>query len=271
MTSQENSRSSLLPGAVILLVLLLGGGLTQFAGAQAPTPLERASEFIEELDYAAARRALEAFIARPASATTTELAKAHLLLGIVEYSEGAEEPARRQFVSALQLQPEIQPDPSSVSPKIIAFFDDLRSSLTESSSTIETRYVTIVDDRPAAALRSMVLPGWGQLYKGHRGKAAVAGGAWFATAGATAVAHGLRRRARRRYVDETNPALVAERYDSFNKAHKARNTLAVSAAVVWVAAYIDALASPGRQVIAPASLAVAPTPDGVVVSARIRF
>ncbi len=256
---------------VILLTVCAALLVPTATRAQSSTLLEQAVTAFEELDYPVARRALSAFIAEPARATTSELANAHMLLGIIEFSEGVEAAARLQFTSALQLRPGIRPDPSSVSPKIIDYFDQVRSSLVSQPIAVETRYVTIADQRPAAALRSMVLPGWGQLHKGQRGKAAVAGGAWFATAGATAVAHGVRRRARQRYVDETDPALVSDRYDSFNRAHKARNTLALSAAIVWLASYVDALATPGKRIIAPVQVTVVPQYGGASFTARLNF
>ena len=241
------------------------------AAAQTTNPLQEASAAVESLDYAAARQILTAFIAQPARATTHDLAQAHLLMGIIDYSQGNIDAARTEFRAAIQLQQEIRPNRSSVSPKIVEFFDSIRASTVPVQSAVETRYVTIVDQRPAAAIRSMVLPGWGQYYKGDRAKAFVAGASWFATAGATAVAHGVRRRARIRYTDETDPDLIVDRYDAFNRAHKVRNTLAVSAGAVWLVAYIDALMSPGRRLIEPLSVAVLPAPGGVTFTAFVSF
>jgi len=238
---------------------------------QTPSVLAEAKGAYENFDFAQARTILVAFIAEPARAATTDLAQAHLLLGVIEYTENKIEAARSRFVSALQLQPGIRPDAATVSPKIVEFFEGLISTPDTSQGEAEIRYVTLVDERPGAALRSMLLPGWGQMHKGDRTKGVALASAWVATAGATAFMHVSRAGARERYIDETDPELVAERYDAFNRRHRIRNAVALSAAGVWLVAYVDALATPGRSTIRPISLSASPTIDGATFSAVIRF
>lgn len=255
---------------VAVFAVALVAPLLAPATAQTRSQIDEAALAFERLDYVTARELLRTVVAAPERVTTHDLARAHLLLGVMDYSDNSIESASANFMSALQLDPAIRPDPQTVSPKIVEFFDGLRTRVNPDGGT-EIRYVTLVDPRPAAAIRSMILPGWGQFHKGQRTKAVVLGSAWVAASGATAVAHGARRRARRAYVDEQDPARVVERYDTFNSRHKLRNTLAVTAAVVWVAAYIDALATPGTAVIGPIAFEVAPQPDGMTLAARVRF
>jgi hypothetical protein len=246
-----------------MLEVLVASSLTpRTSRAQSSAALDSAKTAVELLNYSKARSFLTRFVDQPAGATSRELARAHLLLGIVDYSENQTEAARANFTSAMQLDPSTKPDPLAVSPKIVEFFESVRENVAVRPQEVQTRYVTLADPRPAAALRSMVVPGWGQLYKGHKGKAIVAGSAWVATLGGTAIAHRSRNRARRLYLDETDPALVSDRYAVFNDRQKLRNTLAVSAAAVWLLSYIDAIATPGRSVIAPVNLSVSPTGDG---------
>lgn len=238
---------------------------------QTSSVLADAKGAYENFDFEQARAILVAFIAEPARATTNELAQAHLLLGVIDYTENRTEAARGRFVSALQLQPGIRPDVATVSPKIVEFFDSLILTQEASRGEAEIRYVTLVDERPGAALRSMLLPGWGQLHKGDRTKGVVLGSAWVATAGATAFMHASRARAREAYIDESDPEFVAQKYDTFNRRHRIRNALALSAAGVWLVAYVDALATTGRSTIRPVTLSASPTIDGATFSAVIRF
>lgn len=244
------------------------------AFGQVSTVLAHARNAYEDFDFARARSILIGLVADPADATTSELAQAHLLLGVLDYTEQKPADARTHFVSALQLQPDIRPDAATVSPKIVEFFDDLIDQSAEPADRAdepEVRYVTLVDDRPGAALRSMLLPGWGQLHKGDRTKGIVLGSAWIAAAGATVFMHASRARARDAYLDETDPDLVTEKYDVFNRRHRARNALAISAAAIWLASYVDALATPGRSTIRPVTVSAIPTTDGATFTAVIRL
>ncbi len=239
--------------------------------ADAAAVLDSAQAAIENLDYSKVRTLLANFIDQPAGATANELARAHLMLGIVDFSENKSEAARSNFSAAMQLDPSARPDPLTVSPKIVDFFESVRSSVARRPDQVPIRYVTVADPRPAAALRSMVLPGWGQYYKGQKAKAIVAGGAWAGAVTGTLIAHRARNRARQLYIDEQNPVLVADRYTVFNNRQKLRNTLAVSAVAVWLISYIDAIATPGRTVIAPYSVVALPSSDGLAIAAVWRL
>ena len=264
--SSRAASTALIPALFVVLCTMLS--VNAGSAQDIVRPLDRAERAVEALDYTRARTELEALISNPSSLTIADLARAHLLLGIVDYSENNIQNARSRFVSALQLDPSIKPDPRTVSPKIVSFFGSLQAEAVVRSDA-DIRYVTIVDNRPAAALRSMVLPGWGQFYKGERTKGFVASTAWVGTSGATVASAIAERRARNLYLDETDPNQVAARFDTWNSRQKMRKTFLASMAVVWLAAYVDALASPGDTRIAPSRLSVVPGQElGVGVAWR---
>ncbi len=116
------------------------------------------------------------------------------------------------------------------------------------------------------------LPGWGQLYKGQRTKGRLLLGVWGLAVAGTVTSHILRQQSRTTYLDATTQQEVLDRYDTFNRWHKTRNTLVLGTAAVWVFSYIDALIA-GGQSPDRRRLRVAPTFSDrqMQVFVRVRF
>lgn len=206
---------------------------------------------LQQFAYAEAEQRARAALAEPDRFSPDQLTTLHALLGQVAYAQGEELEARQQFGAALSLNPRLELDPLLVSPKIIAFFEEVKQSWTppdpeERLADAAPRYVVVPDPRPAAALRSMLVPGWGQLYKGDRRKGWVLLGVWAGTVAATGTAHLARARAEEAYLDERDPTRVDAQYRTFDRWHKTRNNLALAAAAVWVVSYVDALVADGQ-------------------------
>ena len=195
-----------------------------------------------DLDYDGAERRARAALENLGEFTVDQLADIHSFVGLIAYNRSDFEEARRQFISALQLAPTMELDPLLVPPKILTYFEDLRTEL--QSGSIEsgiTRYVLVRDVRPDAAARSMILPGWGQLYKGHRMKAVVLGSTFSLAAGGAVLAHAKRSDARKEYEAATREEDAELLYPRYNRWHKARSAFVQAAGVIWLASYIDAL------------------------------
>ena len=246
-------------------------------GQSTPPRVEAMWDAYQQLDYASAadsaRTALDTFEAY----SRDELAQIHTILGLIEYSQNQPQDARDQFTAALSLNPNLTLDPLMVSPKILTFFEEVQAEFRhmrgdEESASDAVRYVIVEDRRSEAALRSMVLPGWGQIHKGDRTKGRVLLGLWGTLVGSTAAAHLLRANAERDYDAATTPAEALDRYDTFNTWHQTRNALLLGAATVWAYSYIDALvtggASPERN-----TFFVAPTFSSgqMHISLRLQF
>lgn len=173
--------------------------------------------------------------------------------------------ARRQFEAALSLRPDLALDPVLVSPKTIDFFDEIRAEVAPTagepvrSATI--RYVAVPDPRPTAALRSLAVPGWGQIGKGDRTRGIAFATAWGVGLAGTLGSHLARADARRAYLAAGTPEEATALYADYDRWHKARAAFALGTGVVWAAAVVDALATGGPE--APGALSL--TPGGVTV------
>ena len=250
-------------------ILLLPATLCAQPAADPAILVERVESAYENLAYddaeALARNALVRFDAF----SPDQLIRLHTTLALILYARGEELEAAEQFRGALTLSQDLQLDPLLVSPVTLAFFEETKAAFVrerdvEGSPGGAIRYIQLHDERPAATWRSTVLPGWGQRYKGEGAKGWVITGLWVATMGGAAVAHLQRQDARDVYLAATDPALVADRFDTFNTWHKARGGLLIGAAAVWAYAAVDALTSGGP----PSPLRISPTPSGISIGLR---
>lgn len=258
---------------VVVLIGLCGMVLLGRAGYAQSDPsdlLGAMRNAYERLDYATAERRAREALADYDALSADQLVEAHTTLALILYARNEPLEAREQFEAALSLSPSLDLDPLLVSPKTLEFFGEIKSAMaTGGDATREPviRYVQVRDPRPAATVRSLVLPGWGQLYKGETAKGWALLGLWStATVGALA-SHVLRSEARTDYLGATDPAEIADRYDTFNAWHQRRTAFALGAAAVWTYAALDALVFGG---MGPRSLELGPSAN-VGFSVRVRW
>jgi tetratricopeptide (TPR) repeat protein len=177
-----------------------------------------------------------------------ELEFLHQYLALSFYNTGQLDSARAHFLSLLSINPKLELDPVTVSPKIIDFFNDIRKDYQELSGstgqTFHTQYIFVEDLRPGAAWRSAILPGWGQFYKKQKTKGYILGGAFWSSLIATGIAWLNEDRAHQDYLASTSPEDIESNYSTYNKWYKTRRTLTVTTGMLWVVTVGDALWSP---------------------------
>lgn len=227
---------------------MLGGVLSSAVWAQEQdepdTVIQEIRTSYRELEYEQAEQTAREMLSEYQQLTIDQLVEVHRLLGLIEISQNDRAAARRHFEAALSLNPNLTLDPTLVSPKIIDFFREVRRSyLAEAarsvSDSVAVHYRLIPDPRPEAALRSALLPGWGQLYKGEAGKGRILMGIWGVSAGGAVLAHILGRAAEN--PQENNLEFLGEEATSAEWWKDARNGFLVTAAGTWLFSYLDAL------------------------------
>ena len=168
---------------------------------------------------------------------------------------GENDKAKENFEEALTLDPTLTLDPVFVSPKIIAIFSEVKASVEASKEEIEEEPEQLIppifekDKRFGAAWRSLVLPGWGQLYKGQKKKAIAIFALQTISIGATLYSHFKMEQAHDEYLKARDPDTIESRYDRYNSYSKMRNYLVVVTAAVWMYSHIDAAVSQPIQEI----------------------
>lgn len=236
--------SSFLPLKSAFLLLLLVSVLS--GQEQSDTALLREIErAYNELNFTEAEIKAETALENYERFKGDELTQIHKILGLIYFSQNRQAEARTQFENALSLSPDLELDSLMVSPKIMEFFNQVKTDFTEARQNTDApsqvRYVLVSDPRPAAAMRSMVLPGWGQLYKGEQRKGIVLLSMWTVGIVGSVVTHIARNDARDDYLAATNPAQIESRFDRFDTLHKLRNNLLLFSAGVWLFSYFDAI------------------------------
>ena len=255
--------------AVVLLVLW---GVPWMASAQASDPaglLGAMEDAYERMDYTTAERRAREALEAPNLLSADQIVRAHTTLGLLLHARGEPLEARAHFAAALSLDPGLVLDPVLVSPKTLVFFETVRDEardVSPSPSETTVRYVRVRDLRPAATVRSLAVPGWGQLYNGQRAKGWMLIGTWSALAAGTVASHIARSQAHRDYLGATTQAEIADRYDTYNAWHRRRSALALGTAAIWAYAALDALIFEGPRTEA---LALRVSPSGVGVALRL--
>ena len=259
-------------GLVLMLGLTATVAFAQPAGNLAGL-LDAMDDAYERLDYETAEGRAREALASYDLLSADQLVRVHTTLGLILHARSEPLEARTQFLAALSLDPALELDPVLVSPKTLAFFDELRSEAVNQGSEGEAtiRYVQVRDPRPAATLRSLAVPGWGQLYKGERTKGWALVGAWGLLAGGTVGAHVLRSRAQQDYRDAEGAVEIEERYADYNTWHRTRGVLGLGTLAVWAYATVDALVWGAPEVRRGFAVAPMLSEDAVGLRLQVRL
>lgn len=206
-------------------------------------PFEEMRLAFQQLNYAAAKIAGEQALRDWRRLSPQNVVEIHQVLGIIAYSEGSFFEAKAQFEAALSLEPNLRLDSLYVSPKIQQFLREVREHAFENNGHTRAgvRYLLAPDPRPHAALRSLLLPGLGQIQKQQHGKGRLMIAAAGAGLLATGVLHLRRESARRNYLSAQTVARAASTYDRYNFFNRARNGAALLTTGVWIYSFFDAL------------------------------
>ncbi len=258
----------------VLLVLLLAAKAPP-SWAQSSSMKELRAAF-ERLDYATADSLANLLLHDEQKLLPAQIVEVRQILAIIDFTEGRSVEARQQFELALSIDPQLQLDPVTVSPKILSFFEKVKADFSRSapkSERVHYRYLLIPDPRPAAALRSLLFPGLGQFYKGQGKRGVVFMLAAGSGAAATLVFHIARARARRDYLAEQDVSKIPSRYDHFNSLNRRRNVAGLFTATVWLTGFVDALLSQPKVDRSRVSMRLVPAaqPPGFAVLASLRF
>ncbi|RMF56805.1 MAG: hypothetical protein D6743_19740 [Calditrichaeota bacterium] len=269
-------------GSGLVLLLLLTAVTPSFSQSDGATLLEEIQNAYAQLNFREAEIKAKAALRDFQRFTPDQLTEVHKILGLVYISKNNPVDARQQFELALSLNPDLELDPLLVSPKILEFYAKVKRSWrakqrADVRSDARVRYVVVEDPRPAAALRSMLLPGWGQIYKGEKRKGVLLTTLWGIGVAGSIIAHIERQNAEDRYLAEIDPAKIESRFDTFNRWHKVRNSFLVFSAGVWLFSYFDAILREGQARPAAArvqrSMMVLPSisPGRAHLSLLVRF
>lgn len=200
-----------------------------------------------------ARRLLESEILSDSVSLAAEQWVAFALV-----AQGEHALAREHFTRILRRRPQYQLDPKLTSPKILAVFDETKAAfLATEPREAGPHAVTEITTPGAVTFRTVLFPGWEQLYHRRTTVGAVFLGAGIATLGAGIVLDFARRSAREDYLAAITPEDLESKYQTYNRASKKEGWAFASFAAVYVLSEIDVFLQNS-----PVSLSLQPAGSG---------
>lgn len=226
-------------GFLILTVLLALSAVLAW-GQEAPgTLVTKGVELYKAGEYQRSLDALQKALLSSNVLSREEKIEAHKYSAFDQVALGFTIPAKESFRQALLLAPSLTLDPKFVSPKIIAIFEEVKSGMKPPPPPPSAK----PPSRMGFALRSLIVPSWGQ-FAAHR---KVPG---FIFLGATILALSNAGRTQTVYQNAQDNYLNAKTgsdfdalFKKYDKAASDRNTASYILGTVWLANVVDAFFS----------------------------
>jgi tetratricopeptide (TPR) repeat protein len=243
-------RSIILPMMVAALTIS-GAATAQTIPKNSPdSMLEQARTCYNNAEYENAISQLEKTLQFLGLLKRSDQIEAYKYLAFSYVAFGDTDKAKEQFKKLLALNPRLELDPVTVSPKIIKVFDETKSEMPV-SFTAQPAHEPIVKDRGEIVAHSVVLPGWGQMYRGDKSKGKkimIAAGVSLVAAIITGIISNTRHNG---YLNAVDEAAIDNAYKSYKVWYNASSACFVSFLGVYLYNVGDAIFAKSRS---PASM-----------------
>jgi hypothetical protein len=234
--------------ASILICLLIVSGTTRLFADDTVSAIRNA---YEEGNFTHAEYLALKALQNPKQLSPEDVLEVHKLLAFCYVALDDRPSAIHEFLEVLDRNPRMTLDPLYVSPKIIEVFNAAKVQFQSRPRPKET-FNPADRIRLEASMRSLLLPGLGQLHKGQstRGYAFMAAqgitlGAWI---GLVIITDNRKDD----YHSQTDPAEIDASYQDYKTAFRLRNGAGIAAIAVYVGAFLDALYGPSPHITATA-------------------
>lgn len=247
---------------ILLVVLFLGRNVT---GQTKEEMLNNLYNRFESFDYEQVIKISDDLIQTKDIFDNNQIIEIYRIRAIAQFTVYNEDSAKSSLNEIITLNENYELDPVKNSPKLIALFEDLKQvyliekqnkSIQDStrlySSPVENKepeiYYTAEDINFSTSLyrnsitRSILIPGWGHLYLGKQNLKGT-----ILTVSSIGLLGGMiyyiidSNKKEKAYLQESDKALIGEKYDSFNKSYKLRNLLITGFSAIWLYTQLDLL------------------------------
>ena len=248
---------------IIFLFILISNSLAQTdsltlneknekKGKKETGEIEKIYEKFKNFEYSDVILLTEEILKKQPDITKDKLMEILRMRAVSYYSTGDVNSSFTAFMDILKANPEYRFDPIITSPKIINFFEEIRSNfnktISEQNTNLNTRNKNNPDlikltqhynNQKKAIFRSLIFPGWGHFSIKKNKK-----GLLYSSANIGLIISSIyfindSRQKEKKYLQETDKSIIDKRYDSFNSAYKNRNMILAAYSAFWVIAQID--------------------------------
>ncbi len=238
-----------------IVFLMLFIFTTLINAQQIVNPLDTLVRLFESFEYPKVIATVDSLLKNNLTFTEKQLIEIYRVKGISEFSLLEEENAKKSFIAILNLDGKFELDSSSTSPKIIYFFNNVKSKYLDDlnrQKELQTKQGTLYTSRVAkniavkenlrkAMIRSIVLPGMGHIFIGEKTKGLILTSLSAVSFGSMIYLIFNTNKKQNDYQSETDPNLMAERYNDYNNSYKFRNASIITFAVIWLYSQVDIL------------------------------
>lgn len=184
------------------------------------------------------------------------LKEIYRMKGISHFSINQDDSARYSFRQILKIDSTYNLDSSKTSPKIVAFFNDIKNNFLKelieirklAAARTDTVYVpqyvrniNSEENLKKSIALSVIFPGLGHLNRGYTAKGWIFTTLTAATLGSTIYFIYDTNKRHREYKNQTETSSILSKYIGYNSAFKKRNISIIALAAVWLYTQIDLL------------------------------
>ena len=184
------------------------------------------------------------------------LKEIYRMKGISHFSINQDDSARYSFRQILQLDSTYNLDSSKTSPKIVAFFNDIKNNYRKEQIEIRklatartdtvyvpqyVRNINSEENLKKSIALSIIFPGVGHLTRGYTLKGWIFTTLTAAALGSTIYFIHDTNKKHREYMNQTDPSSILSKYNNYNSAYHKRNISIIALAAVWLYTQIDLL------------------------------
>ncbi|MCW8849747.1 MAG: hypothetical protein OQJ81_07175 [Melioribacteraceae bacterium] len=224
--------------------------------AQSNHELDKLQKHYESFEYSKVVQESEDLLLDRERFNDSVLVQIFTLKAASHYAMGEQNETRRSMVELLKIDSSCEINNLKYSPKLISFFEDVKTEFSEIIETNNDKSDTqnkvekidpIVNFQrnnsiPNSAIaKSLLLPGLGHLQIEKNTEGWILTSASLVTLGSLIYFIVDANKKEKDYLSETNSELIQLNYDKYNKSYKIRNTLIATYAAIWLYSQIDLL------------------------------
>jgi len=170
----------------------------------------------------------------------TAYAEIHKYIAFSLIAQGKYRLSKEQFTRLLNIDPTYSLDPVLTSPKILAIFNEVKQAFVSSQKPAQkTEIIPTERDGLSVSYRTILFPGWEQLYRGRKTSGTIFFSLGIVSLGSGITFEFLRSSARQDYLNEKVLLKLDEKYKTYNNYYKAEIASFVVFAITYIASEID--------------------------------
>ncbi|MDP4192101.1 MAG: hypothetical protein Q8858_11085 [Bacteroidota bacterium] len=236
--------------AISMLVIFLNIAKAQ---EEQTSPIKQVREKFDNFEFGRVITLADSVLLSVENISKEDRSELLRMKGISQYSLSDTIGAGKSFEEILMVFPAYSLDSLNNSPKIIAFFNSVKSRFRPPEKQEMKTSPNIINTFPSVSLteyndrlknslvRSIIFPGWGHLYYGNLPKGLILSSTAFASLSSFIYFLSDSKAKEKSYLNERDPFLISDKYDKYNSSNKMKYISLSAYALIWLYSQADIL------------------------------